>query len=83
MFLSKGVNHIRVKLVFKMELNEKGEIDKYKARLMAKGYVQQHTVDYTKVFDPVARLDIIQLILILAAQNSWNIFRLLDLTSFD
>lgn len=59
-----------------MKLNEKRDIDKDKAKLTAKGYAQQHIMDYTKVFALVARLDTIRLILILIAQNSWNVFQL-------
>ena len=74
--LPKGVNPIGVKWVFKTKLNENGKIDKYKARLVAKGYAQQYGVNYTEVFAPVARLDIIRLILALATQSSWNVFQL-------
>jgi hypothetical protein len=40
--------------VYKTKLNENGEIDKHKAQLVAKGYAQQHGIDYTEVFAPVA-----------------------------
>lgn len=38
---------IGVKWVFKTKFNEKGEVDKYKARLIAKGYKQKYGIDYT------------------------------------
>lgn len=38
--LPVGGKKIGVKWVFKTKLNEHGEIDKHKARLIAKGYVQ-------------------------------------------
>ena len=37
---------IGVKWIYKTKLNEKGEVDKYKARLVVKGYSQQYGVDY-------------------------------------
>ena len=43
---------------------------------MAKGYKQEHGVDYTEVFAPVARHDTIKMVIALAAQNSWPIFQL-------
>lgn len=53
-----------------------GKVDKYKARLIAKGYKQEFGVYYKEVFAPVTRHDTIKLILALAAQNSWPIFQL-------
>lgn len=74
--LPEGVKTIGVKWVFKTKLNENGEIDKYKARIVAKGYAQQYGIDYTEVYAPVARLDTIRLVIALAAQEGWNIFQL-------
>ena len=45
--LPKGGKSVRVKWVYKTNLNEHGEIDKYKTQLVAKGYTQQHGVDYS------------------------------------
>lgn len=65
--LPKGQNTIGVKQVYKTKLNENGEIDKFKARLVVKGYKQEHGVDYHEVFAPVARQDTIRLVVSLAA----------------
>lgn len=67
---------IEVKWIYKTKLNEKGEVDKYKALLVAKGYNQQYGVDYAEVFAPVARLDIVHVILSLAARNDWTVYQL-------
>jgi len=42
--------------------------------LVAKGYKQEHGVDYREVFAPVARHDTIRMIIVVAAQNLWPIF---------
>lgn len=67
---------IGVKWVFKTKLKENCEVDKYKVRLVAKGYKQQYGIDYTEVFSPVVRHDTIRLVVALTAQNSWPIFQL-------
>ncbi|RDX80397.1 hypothetical protein CR513_39058 [Mucuna pruriens] len=72
----KEVKTIGVKWVFKTKLNKNGEIDKCKARLVVKGYAQKYGVDYTEVYALVARLDTIQLVITLAAQEGWSIFQL-------
>ena len=43
--LPTGAKLVGVKWVYKTKLNEKGEVDKVKARLVVKGYVQQYGVD--------------------------------------
>jgi hypothetical protein len=65
-----------VKWIYKTKLNEVGEVDKFKAWLIAKGYAQQHGVDYTEVFAPMARMDTVRMIIALATQRSWHIYQL-------
>lgn len=67
---------IGVKWIFKTKLNEHGEIIKHKARLMAKGYSQEHGINYTEVYAPVARMDTIKTIIATAAQRVWEIYQL-------
>ena len=65
-----------MKWIYKTKLNDSGKVDKLKAWLVAKGYAQQHGVDYTEVFAPVARIDIVRMIVALAVQKSWLIYQL-------
>ncbi|KAM1271923.1 hypothetical protein ACFX2J_032678 [Malus domestica] len=62
--LPPGVKTIEVKWVFKTKLNENGEVDKYKAQLVAKGYSQKYG------------LDTIRAVISLVACKSWNIYQL-------
>ncbi len=56
--------------VFKRKLNADGSIERYKARLVIKGFHQQHLVDFDKVFAPVVRASTVRLFFsIVAAQN--------------
>lgn len=57
-------------------MNELGEVDKYKACLVAMGYSQQHGIDYTEVFAPVARMDTVRMVIALAAQRGWKIYQM-------
>ena len=73
-YLQKNV--IGVKWGYKKKLNEKGEIDKHKARLVARGFSQQCGIDYGETFSPVARLDTIRFVLTIATQNKWLIYQM-------
>ncbi|KAL0546298.1 hypothetical protein IC582_016205 [Cucumis melo] len=66
---------VGVKWVFKIKRNEKGEVERYKKRLVAKGYSQRKDIDY-EVFASVARLETIRLLIALVAQNNWKIFQM-------
>jgi hypothetical protein len=68
--------------VFKLKKNADGEVVKYKAMLVAKGYVQKQRVDFEEVFAPVARLDIVRMILALAANRGWQVHHLDVKTTF-
>jgi len=74
--LPKGHNTIGVNWIFKTKRNAEGEIKKHKARLVAKGYKQQYGVAYEDVFAPVARIEIVRLMISLAAQKRWKIFQM-------
>lgn len=74
--LPKDTKKIGVKWVYKTKLKENGEVDKLKARLVVKGYVQQQGIDYTEIFAPVARMDTVRMIVALAAQKGWTLYQL-------
>ena len=66
-----------------MKKNSEGNVIKHKTRLVAKGYVQWQGVDFEEDFALVARLDIVRirldivrLILALAAQHGWEVHHL-------
>ena len=71
--LPVGHKIIGFKWVFKLKKNSNGEIIKHKARLVAKGYTQQQGVDFDEAFAPVARLDILRVILVVAANRGWQV----------
>ncbi|KAL8096471.1 hypothetical protein AgCh_037437 [Apium graveolens] len=74
--LPTGAKKIGVKWVYKTKFNEKGEIDKHKGHLVAKGYNQEYGINYYVIFAPVACWDTIRMVLALAAQNGWTVFQL-------
>jgi len=67
---------IGVKWAYKTKFNEKGEVEKHKARLVAKDFSQQPGVDYSETFAPVARLDTTRVVLATVVQNRWKIYQM-------
>ena len=67
--LPKGHKTIGVKWVFKKKMNPKGKVERYKARLVVKGYRQKAGIDYDEVFAPVARMETIRLLISVAAHE--------------
>nr|GEU55926.1 hypothetical protein [Tanacetum cinerariifolium] len=53
--------------VFKTERDSKGNVKRYKARIVAKGYTQNNGVDYNETFSLVSKKDSLRVILALAA----------------
>lgn len=65
-----------MKWVFKTKTNPDGSVNKYKAKLAAKGYKQKEGEYFNEVFASVSRLDTVRLIISLAAQNGWKLFQM-------
>ena len=50
-----------------------GTLDRYKARLIAKGYTQTYGIDYEETFSPVAKMNTMRILLSLAAHFGWEL----------
>jgi histone deacetylase 1/2 len=66
-----GMNLIDCKWVFKIKRKADGSIDRYKGRLVAKGFKQQYGIDYEDTFSPVVKIATIRLVLSLAVARGW------------
>ncbi|KAJ9705530.1 hypothetical protein PVL29_003532 [Vitis rotundifolia] len=69
-------NIVGSKWVFKTKLKEDGTIDRYKARLVARGFSQIPGLDFGETFSPVIKHTTIRLILSLAVTLGWTMRQL-------
>ena len=80
--LPPGHKVIGLKWIFKIKRDTNGEISKYKARIVAKGYVQKQGIDFEEIFAPVTRLETVRLLLALAVNKGWEVHHLDVKTAF-
>ena len=69
--MPENKNLIGCKWVYKVKRNAEGNVDRFKARLVAQGFSQEKGADYKDVFAPVARYNSIRVVL--AVANALNL----------
>ena len=74
--LPANKNVVTCKWVYKLKRNVDGSIARYKIRLVAQGYLQQHGFDYDETFSPVVKPATVKLLLALAVNNGWELWQL-------
>ena len=57
---------IEIRWVFRNKMDENGIIVRNKERLVVQGYNQEKWIDYEETFTPVARLEVIRMLLAFA-----------------
>jgi hypothetical protein len=80
--LPKGRKPISCKWVFKIKHGVDGEVERYKARLVAIGFTQTFRVDYNETFAPVAKFVSICCIFALATIEDMKIYQMDVKTAF-
>ena len=55
--LPRGKKIVGCKCVFNKKCNADGCIERYKMRLVAKGFTQTYGIDYQETFAPIAKLN--------------------------
>lgn len=68
--LPAGKKVIDNRWVFKIKMNANGSIDRYKSRLVVRGFTQEYGVDYNETFSPVVRFTLVRTVLAIAVSNS-------------
>jgi len=64
------------KWVFKIKMNEDGQIIRNKARLVCKGYSQIEGIDFEETFAPLARVEAIGMFLAFSCSKGFKIYQM-------
>nr|XP_033509047.1 uncharacterized protein LOC117273941 [Nicotiana tomentosiformis] len=63
---------IGCKWIFKVKYKANGEVERFKPRLVTKGYNKQEGLDYNETFSPIVKIFTVRSILSLAAIEGWH-----------
>ena len=59
-----------------MKTRSDGSLERYKARLVARGFQQEHGRDYDETFAPVAHMTTVRTLLVVASVRHWSVSQL-------
>ncbi|GKD45151.1 ribonuclease H-like domain-containing protein, partial [Tanacetum coccineum] len=74
--LPAGRKAIGSKWVWKIKYKSDGEIERYKARLVSKGFNQRKGIDFDETFSPVVKSVTVRCLINLAEQSGWSLFQM-------
>ena len=74
--LPRGKKAVSCKWVYTVKQSPEGKIERYKARLVARGYSQTYGIDYDETFAPVAKMNTVRVLISCATNFGWPLHQL-------
>ena len=78
----EGKSVVTSRWLYKVKKAADGNVDKYKARFVARGFSQVEGVDYDETFAPVAIFSSIRAVISIVAEMGWRIHQMDVKTAF-
>ncbi len=73
--LPAGRKTVGCRWVFRVKRDETGQVERYKARLVAQGFSQKYGQDYMEIFAPVVRMDSIRALMSMSVKCGMSLFQ--------
>ena len=80
--LPQGRKAISNKWVYKIKRDSNDQVERYRARLVVKGFAQKEGIDFNEIFSPVVRLTTVRVVLAMCATFNLYLEQLDVKTSF-
>ena len=72
----KDKDVVSIKWIYMTKEDADGNVQKHKARMVARGFTQQPDIDFNETFAPVACMDTVRTVLDITAQNKWHVYQM-------
>jgi hypothetical protein len=80
--IPKGAKTVGCKWVYKIKYDSKGNVERFKVRLVMKGFTQREGIDYNETFSPVSCKDSFRIIVALVAHYDLELHQIDVKTTF-
>jgi hypothetical protein len=80
--IPKGAKTIGCKWIYKTKYDSQGNVERFKVRLVAKGFTQREGIDYNETFSPVSCKDSFRIIMALVAHYDLELHQMDVRTTF-
>ncbi|CAM8889824.1 unnamed protein product [Rhodiola kirilowii] len=74
--LPSGKHVVGSKWIYRFKRKSDGSIERYKARLVARGFTQLEGLDYHETFAPVVKMNTVRTLLAIASSKGWPLYQL-------
>ncbi|GJS62536.1 retrovirus-related pol polyprotein from transposon TNT 1-94 [Tanacetum coccineum] len=77
-----GRKPIGNKWVYKIKKNDDDQVERYRAKLVVKGYSRKEGIDFNEIFSPVVQMTIVQVVMAMCATYDLHLKQLDVKTAF-
>ena len=71
----EGRKTVKSRWQFRAKKDKDGNIEKFKARIVAKGFTQVKGIDYKETFAPTAKMKSVRSLLAVSAKRKWKVMQ--------